>query len=226
MLTVASSTQLFVVLLAGLLHGEPYQGKWDFEKDAVGKTPAGFYFDTTRDAPSGKWQIVEDEGKRVLAQLDEKREKWRYALAVVEDSSLKDLKLSVKIKAVKGQLDQGGGLVWRYRNSENYLVARLDVTDGDVRLFRVSDGNSTPFGIKQDLDLKPDQWYTLRVVHVGCEIKVYLDDDVVIMKHEKHFERSGKVGLWTKSDSVMLFDDLQAKRIESDDKDDRAEAKD
>jgi hypothetical protein len=103
-------------------------------------------------------------------------------------------------------------------------VARLDVTDGDVRLFRVSDGNSTPFGIKQDLDLKPNQWYTLRVVHVGCEIKVYLDDDVVIMKHEKHFERSGKVGLWTKSDSVMQFDDLQAKRIESDD--DKADSDD
>jgi hypothetical protein len=221
MLTVVSPIQLFVALLAGLLNGDPYQWRWDFEKDVLGEKPAGFYFDTTRDAPAGNWQIVDDEGKQVLAQLDEKREKWRYALAVVEDSSLKDLKLSVKIKAIKGQLDQGGGLVWRYRNSENYLVARLDVTDGDVRLFRVADGNTTPFGIKEGLDLKPNQWYTLRVVHVGCEIKVYLDDDVVIMKHEKHFERSGKIGLWSKSDSVMHFDDLQAKQLESqDDKED------
>jgi hypothetical protein len=217
MLTVASPSQLFVVLLAGLLNGDPHQWKWDFEKDVLGEKPAGFHFDTTRDAPSGKWQIADDGGKRVLAQLDEKREKWRYALAVVEDSSLKDLKLSVRVKAIKGQLDQGGGLVWRYRNSENYLVARLDVVDRDVRLMRVSDGNTTPFGIKEDVDLKPGQWYTLRVEHKGCEIKVYLDEDIVIMKHEKHFDRPGKIGLWTKSDSVMHFDDLQAKQLEADD---------
>lgn len=217
MLTVASPTQVFVLLLAGLLNGDARQWKWDFEKDVLGEKPAGFTFDTTRDAPAGKWEIVEDAGKHVLAQLDDRREKWRFALAVVEDTSLRNVKLSVRIKAIKGQLDQGGGLVWRYRDAENYLVARLDVTDGDVRLFRVSDGNTTPFGIKEDVDLKPGQWYTLRVEHQGCEIKVYLDEDIVIMKHEKHFDRPGKIGLWTKADSVMHFDDLKAKQLESDD---------
>jgi hypothetical protein len=216
MLTVASSSHLFAALLAALLSGEPQQSKWDFEKDAIGEKPAGFSCGATRKAPPGKWQVVEDEGERVLAQTDQTREKWRYALAVVDDTSLKDVKLSVRVKAIKGDLDQGGGLVWRYRDPENYLVARLDVADRDVRLFRVADGNTTPFGIKQDVDLKPGQWYTLRVDHKGCDIKVYLDEDIMIMKHEKHFERSGKIGLWTKSDSVMHFDDLKVKQLQSD----------
>lgn len=211
MLNFTSIAPLAGILFACLLHG----GKeWNFAKDAVGEKPDGFYFDTTRDKPPGRWEVLDDQGDQVLAQLDEKAEKWRFALAIVDDSSLEDVKLSVRIKAIKGTLDQSGGIVWRYRNSENYLLARLDVADGDVRLVRVRDGNSMPFGVKGNLDLKLDQWYTLRVEHRGREVKVYLDDDIVLIEHDKHFHRPGRIGLWTKADAVTYFDDLKAKNLD------------
>lgn len=220
MLNFSFLTSLAAIFSACLLHGEN-EWSWDFQQDPVGHAPVGFAFTTTRDAPAGKWQVVDDDGNRVLAQLDDRREKWRFALAIVEDSRLKHVELSVRIKAIDGKLDQAGGLVWRYRDAKNYLVARLDVTDRNVRLFRFVDGNAVQFGIKEDVDLKLNQWYTLRVEHEGCEIKVYLDDDVVIMNREKHFDRPGKIGLWTKADSVMYFDDLHAKRLEHDDDKDK-----
>ena len=109
---------MFVVLLATLLHGEHRHWEWTFDKDALDAKPAGFYFDETSGAAPGEWKILEDQGRRVLAQLDRNRDGRRYALAVVRDSALNDLKVSVRMKAVEGKRDQAGGVVWRYRAPE------------------------------------------------------------------------------------------------------------
>jgi hypothetical protein len=152
--------------------------------------------------------------------LDRSRDRGRYALAVLDDVSLEDLRLSVRIKAVEGRMDQAGGVVWRYRNSENYLVARLDVSERNVRLYRFVRGNRVQFGAQDNLDVELGQWYTLRVEHRGREIKVYLNDEVLFIERDRHFTREGKIGLWTKADSVMHFDDLQATRLGSPNRDD------
>jgi hypothetical protein len=209
-------TWLVLVLLAGMSCGER-EWEWDFDKDDPGDKPKGFYFDETGRAPDGKWRVVEVEGGKVLAQLDESRDGDRYALAVVEDSSIEHIKVSVRLKAVKGERDQAGGLMWRYRNSENYLVARLDISERNIRLYRFVRGNRIQFGVEEDLDVQLGKWYTLRVEHKGREIKVYLDDDVVIVERDRHFTRPGRIGLWTKSDSVVYFDDLYAKNLDDDD---------
>jgi hypothetical protein len=224
MTNAASVTQLAAILLGALLAPEQRQREWTFTDDKPGEKPAGFYFDETNDGPPGKWQVVDDGGNHVLAQLDELDEEFddhRYTLAIVEDSRFEHVKLSVRIKAVRGKHDQSAGVVWRYRNSENYLVARLDVTERNVRLSRFRDGNRTGFGKEGDLDLKTGQWYTLRVEHRGREIKVYLDDEVLFIEHDRHFRRRpGKIGLWVKSDSVMYFDDLKVQNLEARDDED------
>ena len=209
-------TWLALVLLAGMSCGER-EWKWDFDKDDPGDKPKGFYFDETGRAPDGKWRVLEDEGRKVLAQLDESRDRDRYALAVVEDSSIEHIKVSVRLKAVKGERDQAGGVMWRYRNSENYLVARLDISERNIRLYRFVRGHRTQFGVEEDLDVELGKWYTLRVEHEGREIKVYLNDEVVIFARDRHFTRPGRIGLWTKSDSVVYFDDLYAKNLDDDD---------
>lgn len=208
-------TSVILALILGLSCGQR-DWKWDFDRDAPGEKPRGFYFDETGQAPDGKWRVLEDEGGKVLAQLDESRDGDRYALAVVEDSSIKHVKVSVRIKAVKGDRDQAGGLMWRYRNSENYLVARLDISERNVRLYRFSRGHRVQFGVEENLDVELGKWYTLRVEHKGRKIKVYLDDDVLIVERDRHFTRPGRVGLWTKSDSVIYFDDLHAKDLDDD----------
>jgi hypothetical protein len=208
-----------LAFLIALAHAQQ-QRTWNFDMDEPGKKPEGFYFDETGRAPDGKWRVVEHEGNKVLAQLDENRDRDRYALAVVDDFALEHLRISVRIKAVEGDVDQDGGVMWRYRNSENYLVARLDIREKNVRLYRFVRGNRVQFGVEEGLDVQVGQWYTLRVEHRGRQIKVYLNDEVLFIERDRHFTRPGKVGLWTKSDSVVYFDDLEVKELDDPDDDD------
>jgi hypothetical protein len=160
--------------------------------------------------------VVQDGDHRVLAQVDRTGDKHRLALAVVRDCKLKDVKLTVKIKCVAGEQEATGGVVWRYRNSENYLLARVDTMDRRVRLYRVVNGNLATFGREDGLKLEPDTWYTLRVEHQGDRVKVYLDDEVLIVERDRHFRDAGKVGLWTKADAKTYFDDFRIRNMNDD----------
>jgi hypothetical protein len=216
MTKVALATHFIVLTLAGLLLGDAREWSWDFEKYAVGEQPPEFCFDNSREDAPGKWAIADDEGNHVLAQLDENPARRRYTMAIVKDQPAKHVDMSVRIKAIRGERDQSGGLVWRYKDADTYLVARLDVTEKNVRLFRFWDGNRVQIGVKEDLNLETGNWYTLRVEHRGKEIKVYLDGDIMLIEHDKHFPRPGRFGLWTKAHSVMYFDDFAAKNIGDD----------
>ncbi len=216
MTNVAFTAHLITLTLAGLLLGDAREWKWDFEKYAVGQQPPEFCFDTSREDAPGKWEIADDEGNKVLAQLDEHPARRRYTMAVDKDQYAKHVDLTVRIKAIRGDRDQSGGLVWRYKDADTYLIARLDVTERNVRLFRFWDGNRVQIGVKEDLNLETGQWYTLRVEHRGKEIKVYLDGDIMLIEHDKHFHRPGRFGLWTKAHSVMYFDDFTVKNVDED----------
>jgi hypothetical protein len=214
--------QFLCVCVLGMLSGSPLPASasrftFDFQADRVGQRPQGFYFDETRGGAEGKWRVVQDGENQVLAQVDRARDKQRFALAVVKDCKLKDVKLAVKIKSVAGEQEATGGVVWRYRNSENYLVARVDILDKRVRLYRVVNGNLATFGREDGLKLKPDTWYTLRVEHKGNTVKVYLDDEVLIVEKDRHFRDAGKVGLWTKADAKTYFDDFRLRNSDDDD---------
>jgi hypothetical protein len=203
-------------LILFLLAGDPLDRSWSFDEDVLDKEPRGFYFDTTNDRPAGKWRVITDGDRRVLAQLDQNRDERRQALAIVQGVEAKDVRLSTRIKIVSGKEEQSGGIVWRYKNSENYLVARIDPEEKNVRLYRMVDGNRVKFGGENYRKLALDRWYTLRIEHRGATIKVYLDDEMLFDERDRHFVKAGKIGLWTKADSVVYFDDLRVKELEDD----------
>jgi hypothetical protein len=202
------SALALLILAAG-----PLDRTWSFDSDQVGGPPKDFYFDTTNDRPDGKWQIIDDGDRRVIAQLDRNQDNNRLALAIVKDVETKDVRLSAKIKVGGGEKEQSGGLVWRYKNSENYLLARIDPQEKNVRVYRVVDGNRTRFGGEQRKKLTLNQWYTLRVEHRGTLVKVYLDDEMLFDERDRHFTKAGKIGLWTKADSVVHFDDFRVQEL-------------
>ena len=210
----AMATALLLTLVALLPNRG---GSWDFGGDEPGKLPRGYYTDETGNAPPGRWEVIDDAGNRALAQLDRARDRRRLALAVVDDSSVRDVRLSVRVKVLAGDVERAGGIVWRYRNSENYLVARLDTREDNVCLYRVVGGNRVRFGREGDLKLEVGRRYTLRVDHRGREIKVYLDGDFLFDEDDRHFRRAGKVGLWAEADSHVLFDDLKVTDLDDDD---------
>lgn len=191
----------------------PLGATWDFEKDEVDKPPAGFEFATTAKTPAGKWIVRQDGENKILVQTDADKTKSRFALALVKDSSFKDVKLSVRGKPVSGEVDQAVGLVWRCQDADNYYVARSNVLESNVRLYRVIKGNRTQFAGKDEVKLKKDEWHTLAIEHKGTAIAVYLDGEKLFEAEDKSIPGAGKIGLWTKSDSVSCFDDLKAEEI-------------
>ena len=186
---------------------------WDFEKDEADKSPAGFEFATTAKTPAGNWIVRKEGENKVLVQTDTDKTKSRYALALVKDSSFRDVKLSVRAKPVSGEVDQAAGLVWRCKDADNYYLARSNALESNVRLYRVINGNRTQFAGKEEVKLKKDEWHTLSVEHKGTAIVVLLNGERLFEAEDKAIPGAGKIGLWTKADSVTCFDDLRADEL-------------
>ena len=112
----------------------------DFENQTVGKLPFGFIADVTGKAYSIKWSVVNDNGNNVVAQQSINSGSC-YNLLVLYKIGYKDFIASVKIKAMSGEEDQGGGLVWRYIDKDNYFIARYNPLENNLRFYRVVNGN-------------------------------------------------------------------------------------
>ena len=106
------------------------------------------------------------------------------------------------------KVDQGGGLVWRYQDPDNYLIARYNPLEGNFRLYKVIDGKRIQIAGKEDLDLKSGEWHTMQVAMEGERIECKLNGKQLFEAKSGDLDKPGKVGLWTKADAVTSFDDL------------------
>lgn len=185
---------------------------WSFDKDEIGKAPAGFEFTVTAKKQAGMWVIVKDGDNQVLAQVDRDKTSRRFAMALVKNSSYKDLKISVKAKPIAGEVEMVAGLVWRYQDTDNYYVARWNIDS--VRVDRVVNGERqlmTPHEITIRLAAKT--WHTLTVEHRGEHIRVFVGREQVFEGMDKTYAQAGRIGVWVKADSVTYFDDLTAAEL-------------
>ena len=192
--------------------------KMEFTDDAVGQPPKGFEFGHTAKAGApGKW-IVEAEGtNKYLAQVDPDNTRARFPVAVVSDLSAADVDLSVRFKPVSGRVDQAAGLVWRFQNEDNYYIVRANALENNVVLYKVEKGKRTDLPLKGEgrtygkkAQVPSGQWSTLRVVAAGPRFEVYFNGSKLYEVEDQTFSQAGKVGVWTKADSVTQFDDLTA----------------
>jgi hypothetical protein len=172
---------------------------WDFEKDEPGKIANGFTNEV------GTWEVANDGDNHVLYQKA-KNDDATFNVALVSGTSYKDLDLSVKLKAVAGEIDRGGGLVWRAKDAKNYYIARYNPLEDNYRVYKVEDGKRTLFnGEKVPGD---EKWHTLRVTMVGPKITCYFDGKRYLEAEDATFPGAGMVGLWSKADAQSYFDDL------------------
>jgi hypothetical protein len=186
---------------------------WSFDRDEVGKAPAGFESVVTGNHAPGKWAVVKDGRRLVLAQLDRDRTARRFAMALVKDASYKDVRISVKAKPVAGDVERVAGLVWRYQDADNYYVARWN-TDS-VRVDRVVKGERqllTPSEI--GIRLAAKSWHTLTVEHRGEALKVFVGKKKVFDGRDATYSSAGRIGVWIKADSVTHFDDLTVQALQ------------
>jgi hypothetical protein len=164
---------------------------------------------------AAKWEVVADGSApsppNVLRQSGEATFCW----AVDTTRKLKDGFAEVKIKPISGKEDQAGGLIWRFKDANNYYVVRANALEGNVVLYETVNGKRSSlqvkgrmFGYGVDTNVPKGKWSTLRVEFRGNLFTVRLDGKKLFDVEDDTFQEEGSVGLWTKADSVTLFDDL------------------
>ncbi|MET0223124.1 MAG: family 16 glycoside hydrolase [Terrimicrobium sp.] len=113
----------------------------------------------------------------------------------------------MKFKPVAGKEDQAGGVIWRCKDKDNYDVARANALENNVTIYHTINGQRVAFeSVKQTV--KPGNWHSLRVDFERDEFTVTFDGKKVIKAKDESFNDTGKVGRWTKADSLTLFDDF------------------
>ena len=213
---------LTLLTLAGevFAEGPPLETTITFDEAEVGRPPSGFTTALTGGGGPVSWLVQDDatapSGKRVLMQTSADRTSTRFPLCIYDAISTADVSLSVKFKAISGEVDQAAGLVWRYQNPSNYYVVRANALEGNVVLYRVENGKRSDlkpigsglFAYGKDARVDSERWRTLKVEAKGTRFRVILDDVHLFDVEDETFREPGKVGLWTKADSVTTFDDL------------------
>jgi 3-keto-disaccharide hydrolase len=190
--------------------------KLDFEQDAVGQPPKGFVFGLTgKVGAPGRWVVQQEAGGKYLVQLDADRTNARFPVAVLSDLSAADVDLSIRFKPVSGRVDQAGGLVWRFQDEDNYYLVRANALEDNVVAYKVQNGRRTDLPVTGEgrtygkkTEVPSGQWSTLRVTATGSTFSVYFNGSKLYDVEDPTFTRGGRVGLWTKADSVTHFDDL------------------
>jgi len=200
-------------VLATALVAAEKKTAFPFAKKDVGKVPAGWKTaQTHKGKHSSIWKVLADDtapSKKgyVLAQTAESPNRV-FNLCVVEDSHFKDGEISVAFKAIRGDNDQGGGIVWRYLDANNYYVARMNPLEKNYRVYKVVAGDRKELKRKERLKVKVGEWHTLRIRQKGNHIQCFLDGKIMLDARDDTFQKAGKVGLWSKSDAQTHFDNF------------------
>jgi 3-keto-disaccharide hydrolase len=183
-----------------------------FDQQPEGRVPAGWTSAKTGEGEGSVWKVVGyDEGGqkgRALAQTSSEGPNGLFNLCVVEGARYGDVDLSVRVKAVSGKNDRGGGVVWRYRDANNYYVTRWNPLEDNLRVYHVVNGKRTQLATA-DVKAAADAWHVVRAVQHGDHIECYLDDKRLLDVHDATITGAGGVGLWSKSDAVSWFDDFR-----------------
>lgn len=195
---------------------------WNFDKEKVHEFPSGWLSEHTGQGSKGDWKVIADPSApsqpNVLAQLSNDATNYRFPLAIAEKDVYRDVTLTVRFKTISGTRDQGAGLVWRFRDANNYYIVRANALENNVVLYKVQDGKrislapkGTPektYGVKSRVPGKT--WQKLGLQAKGSLFTVIFNDQKLFEVEDATFAEGGKIGLWTKADSVIYFDDLTA----------------
>ena len=179
-----------------------------FENDAIGKPPADFEFARTGRGAEGRWSVELERGGKnhVLLQSSADKTDSRFPVAIVKDESRRDVTLSVRARPLAGSVDQGFGLVWRYRDANNYYITRCNALEDNCTIYHVIDGSRRAFQ-NHGVRVATNVWHTMKMEARGNHFVVWFDGQKVLDARDDTFQ-SGRAGLWTKADSVIEFDDF------------------
>jgi hypothetical protein len=188
------------------IKGKTYSVTFDNVPDELG-SPAF-------EAILGEWKVRADASAQSAPEVY-----WQlgdfhmndFPRAVMRDVAFTNARVKTRCRPQSGEHDQACGVMFRFQNSDNYMLVRANALEGNVNLYTVIDGDRDEV-TGADADVASGAWHTLEVVTEGDRIRVHWDQKQVIDERNGTFT-SGKVGLWTKADSVTAFDDFEATEL-------------
>ncbi len=200
---------------------------WIFDHDETGLPGAVWKLTSTNPADAkATWTIAKDpnamSGPNVLT-LDAKSGGSVFNLAIAEKTSYKDVDVRARIRPNSGSVDQGGGVIWRAKDENNYYICRINPLESNFRVYKVVGGKRTQLqGI--DLNTEPGKWYAVRAKMIGDHIQCFVNGRKLLDFTDTTFRDAGMVGLWTKADASSSFDNIAVKPAKAS-KEDQAAAK-
>jgi hypothetical protein len=186
----------------------------NFDNLKTGAAPPGWTV-TQTGSGSAKWSVEKDDSAPSKPNVLKQSGEATFPVCIKNDTNLKDGFVEVKFKPVAGKEDQAGGVIWRAKDSNNYYIARANALEGNVVLYKTVNGKRSSldivgrkggYGVKETV--ASGQWHTLRVEFAGNHFKLNVDGKHLFDVEDTTFTEAGKVGVWTKADSVTLFDDF------------------
>jgi hypothetical protein len=216
------------IFLAGTLLALPAlaaERNFNFGEYPIDQTPSNFVSSVTGRGEPGQWKTLLDNAPSampsrdpnapaltqhaVLAQTARTAINDHFPLFVLNDDTYGDFKFTTRFKIVGGVLAQMAGVVFRYQDEKNYYVLMASVLDKRFWFFKVVNGQRSEKLIGPKVDVAQDEWRELTVQCEGNHIHCLLDGkEVIPMLTDSSFS-SGKIGFWTKSDSVAYFSDAK-----------------
>ena len=178
----------------------------NFDGAKLGEAPAGWTATQTGEG-AAKWTVEKDDSAPGKGNVLKQSGVAKYPVCFKNDTALKDGFVEVKFKPIAGKEDQAGGVIWRVIDADNYYVARANALEDNITIYHTIKGRRVAFQ-NVERPVKSGMWHTLRVDFQGNRFGVTFDGDKVIEATDGHFADAGKVGVWTKADSVTLFDDF------------------
>jgi hypothetical protein len=185
-----------------------------FESTRTGAAPEGWTA-TLTGSGDPKWTVESDETAPSKSKVLKQSGRATYPLLLKNDTSIKDGFVEMKFKAIAGSQDRAAGIVWRARDANNYYVTRANALEGNVVLYKTVKGVRSPldivgrkggYGVKTAVP--SDTWHSLRIDFKGARFRVSFNGKQLFEVEDSTFTDAGKVGLWTKADSVTLFDQI------------------
>lgn len=195
---------MFLALVAAIIVG--VLDTVSFDTATVGQPPVGWTC-TRTGTGEAKWTVERDDSAPSKPNVLKQSGTATYPVCFKDDTSLKDGFVEVKFKPLSGKEDQAGGVVWRLKDANNYYVARANALEDNVTIYHTIDGRRTEKG-RTSTKVASNMWHTIRVDFVGNHFVVSYDGRKALEWSDDTFKDAGKVGVWTKADSVTLFDDF------------------
>ena len=193
---------LTITTTAGMAFAETVS----FDNMKTGAPPTGWTA-TKTGSGEAKWTIEQDDSAPSKPNVLKQSGRATYPVCLKDDTSLRDGFVEVKFKPISGKADQAGGVIWRAKDSNNYYIARANALEDNVTIYYTVNGRRTEKK-RTKMKVVGNEWHNLRVDFQDNHFTVTFDGKKAIEWDDQTFKEAGKVGLWTKADSVTLFDDF------------------